>query len=89
MMVTVFEQGWAARPFKEQFPELSDKEAERLDKINAAITLLLMADLLTFSQTDSIRKKKMPKVVSTAIAKARVVQAEAHRAAQATAQGGE
>ena len=30
-MSETFEQGWAARPFKEQFPELSDKEAERLD----------------------------------------------------------
>lgn len=71
MMVAGFEQGWAARPFKEQFPELSDKEAERLDKINAAITLLSIADILTFGQTDLIRKKKMPKVVSIAISKAR------------------
>lgn len=70
-----FEQGWAARPFKEQFPELGEKEAERLDKINAAITLLSIADLLTFSQTDAIRQKKMPKVVSEAISKARTPQA--------------
>lgn len=70
-MKETFEQGWAARPFKEQFPELSDNEAERLDKINTAITLLSMADLLTFSQTDAIRQKKMPKVVSAAISKAR------------------
>ncbi len=74
-MKETFEQGWAARPFKEQFPELIDDEAERLDKINAAITLLSMADLLTFSQTDAIRQKKMPKVVSAAISKARAAQA--------------
>ena len=70
-MSETFEQGWAARPFKEQFPELSDKEAERLDKINAAITLLSIAGILTFSQRDSIRQKKMPKVVAAAISKSR------------------
>ena len=72
-MSETFEQGWGARPFKEQFPELSDDAAERLDKINDAITLLSIADLLTFSQSDAIRKKKMPKVVSAAIVKARKI----------------
>lgn len=74
-MKDTFEQGWSARPFKEQFPELTDIEAQKLDKINTAITLLSMADLLTFSQTDAIRQKKMPKVVSAAISKARAAQA--------------
>ena len=74
-MNETFEQGWAARPFKEQFPELPDAEAARLDKINAAITTLSMADILTFSQTESIRQKKMPKVVSAAISKARAAKA--------------
>lgn len=70
-MSETFEQGWAARPFKEQFPELTDAAAERLDKINAAITLLSMADCLTFSQTDAVRQKKFPKIVSKAISEAR------------------
>lgn len=76
-MSETFEQGWAARPFKEQFPELDDADAERLDKINSAITLLSMADMLTFSQTDAIRQKKMPKVVSAAVSKARAAIAKA------------
>lgn len=63
-MSRTFEQGWAARPFKEQFPELSDKEAERLDRLNHAITDMYMADLLTTSQVDGIREKKMPKLVA-------------------------
>lgn len=74
-MSETFEQGWAARPFKEQFPELSHKEAKRLDDINAAITLLSIVGILTFGQSDAIRQKKMPKVVSAAIAKARSAQA--------------
>ena len=74
-MSETFEQGWAARPFKKQFPELSDKEAERLDRVNAAITRLSTADILTFVQSEAIRQKKMPKVVSAAIAKARAAQA--------------
>lgn len=70
-MDETFEQGWAARPFKEQFPELDDKAAARLDSINKAITTLMMSDCLTFSQADAIRQKKFPKVVSVAINKAR------------------
>lgn len=38
-MSETFEQGWAARPFKEQFPEPSDREADRLDRLNCAIML--------------------------------------------------
>lgn len=76
-MGETFEQGWAARPFKEQFPELSGKEAKRLDDINAAITLLSIAGILTFSQSDLIRRKRMPKVVSAAISKARAAIAKA------------
>lgn len=71
-MSETFEQGWAARPFKEQFPELSDKAAERLDKINAAITMLGVNDMLTFSQVEAIRHKRFPKLVSTQINEARL-----------------
>lgn len=70
-MSNTFEQGWAARPFKEQFPELSDKEAERLDRLNIGITDLLMADLLTDSQARAIRQKRFPKVVGHAVGAAR------------------
>lgn len=62
-MSRTFEQGWAARPFKEQFPELPDREAARLDRLNAAITDMVMADLLTDSQVAAIRQKKFPKLV--------------------------
>lgn len=79
-MSETFEQGWAAQPFKEQFPELDDKAAARLDAINKAITTLAMADCLTFGQTDAIRQKKFPKVVSAEIRKARA-------AAQQTQEG--
>ena len=70
-MSETFEQGWSARPFKEQFPELSDSAAEQLDKINEAITRLYMSDCLTTGQMDAIRGKKFPKIVSKAVAKAR------------------
>lgn len=66
-MTTTFEQGWAARPFKEQFPELPDREAARLDRLNAAITDMSMADLLTSSQRAAIRQKRFPKLVSEVV----------------------
>lgn len=70
-MSNTFEQGWAARPFKAQFPELDDKDAERLDRLNMAITDLYIGDLLTDSQVDAIRQKKFPKVVAKAVNAAR------------------
>lgn len=70
-MSNTFEQGWAARPFKEQFPELSDKSAERLDRLNMGITDMLIADLVTDSQASTIRQKRFPKVVGEAVGEAR------------------
>lgn len=78
-MSKTFEQGWAARPFKEQFPELQDSDATRLDKLNHAITLLRVNGMLTDSVHQDIREKKMPKAVEAAL----------KSAAQAAAQGGE
>lgn len=75
-MSNTFEQGWAARPFKEQFPELSDKSAERLDRLNLAITDMLMADLITCSQGDAIRQKRFPKLVSREVNAARAKRGE-------------
>ena len=66
-MSRTFEQGWAARPFKEQFPELSDKAATHLDRLNRAITDLYMADMLTDSQVKALREKKFPRVVTKAV----------------------
>lgn len=63
-MSNTFEQGWAARPFKEQFPGLPEKEAARLDRLNHAITDMVMADLITHSQCLVIRGKRFPKLVS-------------------------
>lgn len=68
-MTGTFEQGWAAKPFAEQFPQMEAKEAERLDRLNHAITDLYMADMLTDSQVKAIREKKMPRVVGKAVAK--------------------
>lgn len=75
-MSNTFEQGWAARPFKEQFPELDDKTAERLDRLNMGITDMLMADLITSSQADAIRQKRFPKLVSREVGAARAKQGE-------------
>ena len=72
-----FEQGWAARPFKEQFPELSDRAAERLDKANMAIFGLFLNDLITDSENTKIRQKRFPKLVSEEVSKARKEQANA------------
>ena len=68
-MTQTFEQGWAARSFGEQFPGMDAKDAERLDRLNHAITALYMADMLTDSQIKAIREKKMPKAVSKAVAR--------------------
>ena len=70
-MKVTFEQGWSARPFKEQFPELSDFEAQRFDKVNEGIYRLYFDDMLTDGQLDAIRDKKFPRLVSKAVSQAR------------------
>ena len=70
MKITI-EQGWSARPFKEQFPELSDFEAQRLDKVNEGIYRLYFDDMLTDDQLYKIRDKKFPRLVSEAVSQAR------------------
>ena len=64
-----FEQGWAAKPFKEQFPDMDESAAGRLDEINSAITTLLIGGMITFSQMTTIREKKFPKLVGQEIDK--------------------
>ena len=70
-MKITFEQGWSARPFKEQFPELSDFEAQRLDKVNEGIYRLYFDDMLTDDQLYAIRDKKFPRLVSKVVSQAR------------------
>ena len=70
-MKVTFEQRWSARPFKEQFPELSDFEAQRLDKVNKAISTLYFDDMLTDDQLYKIRDKKFPRLVTEAVSQAR------------------
>ena len=70
-MKDTVEQGWSARPFKEQFPELTDLEAQKLDKLNEAISTLYFDDMLTDGQLDTIRTKKFPRLVSKAVSQAR------------------
>ena len=70
-MKDTFEQGLAARPFKEQFPELSDFEAQRLDKVNEGIYRLYFDDMLTDGQLYAIRDEKFPRLVSEAVSQAR------------------
>ena len=70
-MKDTFEQGWSARPFTEQFPELSDFEAQRLDKVNEGIYRLYFDDMLTDNQLYAIRDKKFPRLVSEAVSQAR------------------
>ena len=70
-MKVTFEQRWSARPFKEQFPELSDFEAQRLDKVNKAISTLYFDDMLTDGQLNAIRDKKFPRLVSKVVSQAR------------------
>lgn len=59
-----FEQGWSAPSFKYQFPHIKDEDAVYLDSLNEAITTLYVAGLLTDSQKDEIRTKKMPREVA-------------------------
>ena len=70
MKITI-EQGLSARPFKEQFPELSDFEAQRLDKVNEGIYRLYFDDMLTDDQLYKIRDEKFPRLVSEAVSQAR------------------
>ena len=70
-MDETIEQGLAARPFKEQFPELSDDVAKKMDYYNQALIHLLMADLLTMSQVQAIRDKRFPRLVVRQVTKAR------------------
>ena len=70
-MKVTFAQGWHARPFKEQFPELTHTEAQKLDKLNEAITMLYLDDLLTDEQLYAIRDEKFPRLVSEAVSQAR------------------
>ena len=81
-MNNTFEQGWAARPFKEQFPELDDEQAKWLDRLNFSITDLLLSDQLTDSQVRAIREKKFPKVVGKAVREARAAIAKTEGEAQ-------
>lgn len=67
-MSITFEQGWAARPFKVQFPQLSDDSAAQLDAINSAITTLWVEDLLTDSTYSLLRNRKFPQIVSRKLA---------------------
>lgn len=68
--MTTFEQGWGARPFKEQFPQLDDEDAAKLDEINGAITLLFAHGVLTYSMTSNARSR-LPRVVAEALRNAR------------------
>ena len=70
-MKVTFAQGWTARPFKEQFPELTDTEAQKLGKLNEAITMLYLDDLLTDEQLYAIRDEKFPRLVSEIVSQAR------------------
>ena len=70
-MKITFAQGWSARPFKEQFPELTDIEAQKLDKVNEAITRLYLDGMLTDEQLYAIRDEKFPCLVSEAVSQAR------------------
>ena len=72
-----FEQGWAARPFAEQFPELPAGRAAWLDRLNRSLTDVYLSGLMTDSAANAARNKKFPKIVSQELAKAR-------RAAKAT-----
>ena len=66
-----FEQGWAARPFAEQFPELPADRAARLDQLNRSLTDVYLSGLITDSAADAARRKKFPKIVSKELEKAR------------------
>ena len=66
-----FDQGWAARPFAEQFPELPADRAAWLDRLNMGITDMLLSGLMTESAVAAARSRKFPKLVSKELRKAR------------------
>lgn len=62
--MTTFEQGWTARPFKQQFPQLDTLAADTLDRLNMAIVELYMREMLTDAEVLKIRTKRFPRVVA-------------------------
>jgi hypothetical protein len=68
-MSRMLEQGWAARPFSEQFPELTNDDAKRLDNLNAAVTDLSISNLLTPTEYEKIRRNRFPKLVKKLLKK--------------------
>lgn len=52
-----FELGLMARPFKEQFPKLTDHQAHQYDEDNKALMRLRMRGYLTDSARDVVVKK--------------------------------
>lgn len=61
-----FELGWSARPFKEQFPQLSDNEAMLFDEDNKALLRLRVRGYLTEKARDAV-VKKIGKALETAL----------------------
>lgn len=57
MSKNTFDFGWGAPPMKEQFPEMSDHDAEHFDKDNQALTRLRIRGYLTDSARDAALKK--------------------------------
>lgn len=51
------EMGWGARPLKEQFPMISENDAQHLDRDNQDFHRLKVRGLITDVEARSIRKR--------------------------------
>ena len=53
-MTDAIEMGWAAKPIKEQFPQLPDAVANRLQMDSDSITHLSMRGIITTSENKKV-----------------------------------
>lgn len=55
--ITTIELGFAAKPLKEQFPQLSDDVATALQKDSEYLSRLRMRGLISDTENNAIRKR--------------------------------
>lgn len=73
---STIKHGLGAPPFIEQFPQLSPQEAERLDRLNRAITTMAISGMLSPSQQKALREKRFPNEVRRVLANTEKEQAK-------------
>lgn len=72
------ELGWAARPLKEQHPDLSDKVCADFDRDNLDLCRLIMRGVLTRSQAEQARKRLTKSIMEAIKSALAALEGESH-----------